>query len=662
MTEIELISPLKQINALNDIFWNEMLLYDKYKDIHYTVKNKKRYLTKERDCSYIICFDSETFKGKCRLLASYSKKERFIFKPNFEQCLDFLFYRAYQTNGYRFFYNIDFDISAILKIWNDIEKISLLKLGIEIKYKKYRMLWFQGKFFKLTKNKRSVYFTDLFNFFKIGLEKASKDYLKDTSKDDIDGNLLNTSLNYWHNNLDDIIKYCIKDCKITWQLSWLLINSLKKAEVSLPKILVSSGSLAKQDFRIHCRVNNLYNIPKTIIQIAYDTYFGGKFEIQKRGFFDILYLYDINSQYPDFFRNLYDVSYGIWQKIDYIPKKQCLAYFNVNLNIPENIEISTIPMKLKNSIILTVCGIIKNRWLTWYDLDLMRDYITKINNGYIFKPTIREKEVKRGKLKYVIPFRKRIDYHYKMKSKYKGIENKKMLYNIHKLTMNAFYGACIERHENINIDMIKSYSVGVLFNPIYASQVCAFGRWSVIKKIPRDKWKFICGIHTDSIISMIPLDKYLKIDDKIGNWNLEVKGKGLIINTGMYQIDDLIKTRGIPNKYIVEKDKNGNIIKDWFTFCKENKYLDEKEFEILHMRKISESLIRDKNLDNLNIMTIEPRTININSDSKRHWKSKFHNFDDILNRKISSYLWYFKSSEIESEISFNNIYQNPLLT
>jgi hypothetical protein len=653
--------PLLKVNALNDVFWNEMRVYDKYKNVFYPIKNKTRYLTKVHKCDYIIALDSETYKGKCKLLCD--SNDRYILNPTFLECLDFLYYKAYVPNGYRFFYNIDFDITAILKLWNNINKIKDLKEGLQVSYHDYKMVWFKGKFFKLTKNnKYSVNFTDLWNFFKIGLGKASKQYLKDIEKDKIDGNKLNTSIQYWNNNLYDIIVYCLKDCIITKSLARTLISALEKAEISLPKMLVSSGSLAKQDFRINCRMNNLRNVPKNIIQIAYDCYYGGKFEVQKRGFFKQLYLYDINSQYPDFIKELYDLSYGIWQKIFHLPIKESFGYFKVDLDIPDNIELSTIPLKLKNSIILTVCGIIKNRWYTWFDLDLMRDYITKFHLGYIFKPVLKESEITPDKLKYVKPFKERIMYHYGKKSEYKN--KNEMLYNCHKITMNAVYGSFIERHSKLDKDGNIKYSVGILFNPIYASQICAFGRWSVIQEIPKNKWKYIVGIHTDSIMTEINLDKYLTIDNRIGNWNLENSGKALIINTGMYQINDLVKTRGIPNDYIKKVNKKGKLVKDWFSYCKTNKNVSKTQFEQYHMRKISEALIRDKDLINANTMTVIKKSININSDSKRHWKSDFLDFQDLSTRKINSYLWYvdIENYELFKDIDFSYIYQNPNLT
>ena len=497
--------------------------------------------------------------------------------------------------------------------------------------------------FKLSKQKRTVVFTDLFSFFKMSLNKSVSMYLKTDGKDSIDVNLLNTDLTYWNDNLDDIINYCIKDCKLTNQLAEYFILHLLKSRIALPRYLVSAGSLAKTDFRFNCFIPNFDQVPKPIIQIAYNCYYGGKFEIQKKGFFKNLWLYDINSQYPSFIINLPNLNLGVWKKVNNIPLSECLGYFLVNLDIPDYIYLSTICYKLKSNQILTVIGQIKNKWLTWYDLDLMRDFITKIHFGTVFIPTKNYNEIPKEKIRYYYPFRERILHHHKKKTRYK--DNNEIMYSIHKLTMNSLYGSFIERHKDNN-------SVGLLFNPIYASQITAFGRWSVIKEIDMKDWNIINAIHTDSIIVNTDISNKLKIDNELGNWSLEKKGKGIILNTGMYQIGYKNAVRGIPKKFI----------KNWLRFCLKYKEFESYTFELDHMRKLSEGLVRDKSLVNVNTMVKDIKTVNCNSDKKRHWKDSFENFDDLLSRNIDSLPYYANMEKKDNKLDLNtNLFLNPNL-
>ena len=601
-------------------------------------------------CNYIIGFDTETYEGKCKLLCKSIGKQKSIYNPTFLQCLDFLSFYYHKKGGYRFFWNIDFDIQAILKLYGDNDKevneddklefIDHLSKGIEKTYKQYRLKWIRGKFFyiKNIKTKYNVYFTDLCNFYNLGLGIAGKKYLKETKFGNINAKKLNKDLNYWNKNKEKIIKYCIQDCNLTEKLGYIIINSIKKED--LPKWLVSGASISKQYISFNNYIPSVRYVPINIVQIAYQTYFGGHFEIYKRGTFEELFLNDINSQYPYFIKDLPDMINGFW--IEYskrnknllfnkLPENQCLGFFLCQVDIPEENKVSTLPHKYKNDIVRFANGFHWS-WYTWYDLDLMRDYIIDIKKAYIFEPNFNNFK----------PFKERIEAGYKIKNQLKG--KNKMKYNIQKVKLNGIYGCFIERQKRITIDKegneIKKLIGGKFFNPVYATQITAFGRWSVIKDLYKvNKLDCLCAIHTDSLITDKDISKYLDNGKNIGQWNEESKEiknkKGLILNTGMYQIgkrkkNRIFKSRGIPM----------SLIKDWFKLCKKYKKKVKKKFIIEHMKKVRESIIQDKSINQMNKMVDIERTVNINSDSKRQWYSDFENFDDILKRNINSLPFY----------------------
>jgi len=610
------------------------------------VKNRRLSTKRLYKCEKVLAFDTETYEGKCKLLACSGSKH--ILNPSFLDCIKFLFYLANNPNTYRFFYNLDFDITSILKLWKSknskvrdkwiFKKIQWLKDGIEIRYKQYILKWIKGRLFSIKHitRRKSVVFTDIFSFFKIGLNKSSKIYLKDVKINNIDGNLLNTSLDYWNKRKKDIISYCIQDSILTKRLGVLLIKSIEKVGLPLPKYLVSSASLSKQYFRNNGFISRISNVPESILQISYDCYFGGRFEMFKRGSFNNLYLYDIVSQYPSFIKNLLSLRDGLWKRTIIIPKDKCLGYFKVKVDIPKDYLIPTIPISHKG-VNKFPNGIIE-KWITWFDLDLIRDYIIEVKEGYIFCESALCKSNPKNNHK---PFKEKIDLLFKKKLKLKG--KSELDYNIVKLCMNAVYGCFIEIHKNYDVFGNFTLNSGILFNSVYASQITAFGRWSVIKDIPKDKYKNIIAIHTDSLISDIPLDNYLDIGKELGKWNLEKEGKGIILNTGMYQIGYLIKTRGIPKRFII----------NWLRFCLKNSNVEKKEFNIKHMRKLSEGLVRDKSLKYVNRIVDDKRSVNCNSDTKRDWITDFKNFNEVLTTNISSYPYYsFKD--------YNDLHPNPI--
>jgi len=622
-------------------------------DNPYTLRNGLKYkptikrLTKDNVCNDVISYDCETYKGNCKLLvSSLGKNQNYYYPKNknekatFEGCIDFLLQYIDKKGVYRTFFNIDFDIQAILKLYhksNRIEFVDKLSKGITLDYKyistktkrekHVKLTWLKSRLFEIrdVKRKRNVFFTDLYLFVKQSLNEASKKYLNERKIDDIDGNLLNNSKDYWNKRYDDILEYCYKDCKLTDNLTRLLCESIVDIGLKLPKYLVSYASISKQNFRHKDFLENIYypNLkytPIKIVQIAYDCYYGGRFEVLKRGYFKKLFLYDINSQYPTIIKELPDLENGNWivkkLKKNELPKKKCIGYFKCQLNIPDNCRISTVLKK--DGIVRYPNGFIWSTF-TWFDLDLIREYIVSDIKAYIFEPNERNFK----------PFEKTVDWFYDSKAKFKVIKNS-MKYTICKFGLNAFYGCNIERNVKIKLYKnreFKEYRAGILFNPIYASQITAFGRWSVIKDIPKNEQNHIIGIHTDSIISDIKLNKYLDIGKDLGQWNLEKKGKGLIINTGMYQIDNLCKSRGIPKKLI---DNN------WFLFAKKHRKEKEVKLVIKHMKKLREALVRDKSIEFVNTMSEIKRSVNINSDTKRHWIREFENFNDLLKNNIDS--------------------------
>lgn len=640
---------------IRDIFKRLGLLYPEYKKKYVlnnglTIINRKQIVKGIYQCKEIIGFDSETYQGTCKLLCN--SKNEYVLNPTFLDCLDFLFKYAKNVGTYRLFYNIDFDFSAIIKTWNSTNMFHTLRLmwlrkGIEVRYKKYLIKWIKGRLLSIRHitRKRSVVFTDIFNFFNIGLNKASKQYIKDVKIDDIDGNLLNNSLEYWNENLQKIIVYCLKDCELTEKLGKILIDGIQECKLPLPKYLVSSASLSKQLFRKTCNIPRISHIPEKILQIAYNTYFGGCFLMLKKGYFENLYLRDINSQYPTFIRKMPDLARGSWHKTTKIPRKETFGFYLVQVDIPYDYKIPTIPIHHKG-VNKFPCGKFK-KWITWYDIDLIRDFIVKVYDGYEF--------LEAGKFydSRLRPFWKAIDLLYSEKDKNKGIND--LFYRLFKLTMNADYGCYIEVQKKYDHRFNETLHSGVMFNPVYATMITAFGRWSVIKDIPREKHENIVAIHTDSLISDCCLDEYLDIGSKLGQWsienthyekcNIEKSAKGIILNTGMYQIGKIVKTRGVPSKFI----------KNWLRFCTKNGIYKKKTFEVKRMRKLAECLMRDKNLENLNTFKSEPRTINPNSDSKRSWIDNFSSFNDVLSRNIDSYAPV-------CHFDYSRLYNNPIST
>lgn len=550
------------------------------------------------------CFDTETYQGMCKLLTD--SKDNYILDPTFDQAIKFLWQYS-SKNYYRAFWNIDFDMSSILKLWNDIEKIDDLIHGKKVEYKDYIFYYIRPRMFQIKSKNKTCYYVDLFNMFHTSLEKASSTYLNKHKLDVIDPEKLNTDLEYWDDNLLEIIKYCKMDAELTANLGNFLMKKVVESKLEMPKFFTSHASLAKQYFRFNSKLPQLKYVPTNILDIAFQCYYGGRFEVLKRGSFKKLYNYDINSAYPSVIRDLPSLKYGKWKKVSKIAKKECIGYYKVMLNINEK-YISPFPIRIKNLVVFP--NGVYDVWITWYEADLLKDSIIKFYYGYDYIPNKHE----------YYPFRNAIDYLYKFKSKYKNTDH--VFYWLYKLTMNSLYGCFVERHLK-DVDFVTT---GILFNSVYGSIITAKTRYKLLKDIDKKDYKYIVGFHTDSILSTKPLD--LKVSDKIGDWELEKYDfdSGMVLMSGIYQIGNIAKRRGF----------SGGKGFNWIKLLKENLDKDYIKTSYTKVMKIAECLRRFHSIEKVNSFIETTRKLYINGDRKRIWDRNFDNCKDVLESNIDS--------------------------
>ena len=201
----------------NDIHFTEEKIHLKLTDTY--TKNKLRYSKRVYKFNAAYGFDTETYQGTVKMLCRSEGKNPTLDNPKtVEECLDFMFYNGSKNKIYRFFYNLDFDISAILKLHPNIQDIKDLRDGLKVEFGKYSVSYLKDRLFSIRYNKHTVEFTDLYQFFKMSLNNAGKEYLG-KEKLEMDGNKLNTYLQYWNENYKKIEEYCWRNCKIIHMIS-----------------------------------------------------------------------------------------------------------------------------------------------------------------------------------------------------------------------------------------------------------------------------------------------------------------------------------------------------------------------------------------------------------------------------------------------------------
>lgn len=568
-----------------------------------------------------IGIDTETYNGYARLICD--SDNRMIFEPDFDACLKFLTNSSYR-NKFCWFYNLRFDIDAIMKHFIDKEALNELYSGNQIEYKDFIFELIPKKYFGISKDHNYYDFFDIAQYYKMSLDSAAKKYLN-KQKDGVDSSKLNTDLDYWSKNRIEIIEYCKQDARLTKALADHFITIMKDNLKMNFKCPFSTASLSEQYFKEQCYIPTINpfideRLPKdkrnlflNILQYAHSCYYGGRFELLKKGYFDKVYEYDIKSAYPSQMKDLIDFSpsHGKWIHTNVINEESYEGFYYCNVS---NSTPFFSPFVYKD--IKTDSNIYPNYekgflYLTKSDLTFINDYPeefgypdVKVIDGYEFFPDIMN-----------FPFKREIEKLYKWKES----ENDEAIRMVVKTVLNSIYGKTIQNINNIT---------GSLWNPIYASLITARTRIELLESVI-DKPENVISFATDAVLTKEPLSVPKK--PKLGDFGEEFNGECIILENGVYDLwNDKIsisKRRGFG------KPKEGyEPLKNILNSSKGLTINLETKSRPLTMK---ESLFRGKPEEAGNWIEQE-KNLNLKDDIRRSWYTTFKSGKDVLKRSINS--------------------------
>jgi hypothetical protein len=564
--------------------------------------------------------DTETYKGYVKLICDDSGRSKDV--ENFDDILKFLTHYRFR-NSFNWFYNIKFDFESIIKFLDYGTLINLYQ-DKKIEYGGYSLTYLDKKFFSIQdENNNYYYFYDLFNFLEVGLNKAAKKFLNDSKLDNlVDSAELNINLQYWNDNYDNIVKYCIKDSLLTKQLADYFWDIVYKNMQYYPKRPFSKGKIAEEYFLSKCYIPTINNIPNAVLKYAYNSYFGGRFEILKKGYFPQMYSYDIASAYPYQMTNLIDFSKGGWNEVKNIEKPSEGAYTGFyDCKISCN-EAFFSPFIYKVQELNVFPNGKFKQFLTKQEIDFINLHFENadisIVKGYEFYPNTLE-----------YPFKSEIERLYAWKEKEKD-ENIK--YAV-KIFMNSLYGKTIQVSGDYN-------RTGKLFNPIYASLITSGTRIKLYEfalQSPDDVIMF----STDSVHTTSPF-KYPKIKT-LGDFAQDFEGEGVYLMSDIYNLWNdgrkkyKSKLRGFTlavEKDYQEEETDILKLKDILSQMQGTEY----SYTTKRPYHLGECLLHRKarKIEDLNIFAEVQKTIKINGDKKRHWFSEFKSGKDCMKRSIAS--------------------------
>lgn len=384
-----------------------------------------------------------------------------------------------------------------------------------------------------------------------------------------------------------------------------------------PKRPFSKGKISEEYFLDRCYIPTINNLPLNVLKFAYNSYFGGRFELLKKGYFDHIYSYDIKSAYPASIAELIDYSKGGW--IEMKGKVNDSAYTGFyDCKIDCNETFFSPFIQKAGELSLFPNGVFK-QFLTKWELDFIEsrfeNVTIKVLKGYEFFPS---------DLNY--PFKSEMERLYAWKESEKDEDIRLCV----KIFMNALYGKTIQKSGDEN-------RTGKLFNPLYASEITSKTRiklYDMALQSPDD----IIMFSTDSVHSRKPLN--IPKVPGLGDFARDFEGEGVYIMSDVYNLWNLT-TNKTKNKIrgfalAVEKDIDSDIIllKDILS----NMDTPEYTYETYRPYHLGECLLHKKarKIEDLNVFGKMEKHINVNGDKKRFWISDFKSGRECLKKQINS--------------------------
>lgn len=553
-------------------------------DIIYIRNNEIRMNKKGSKFMFVYGLDTETCNGEpiCYQFSD-GKEDRISFVNRKNITTKFLNYLDTLKQGKHdksviYVLNLLFDFCQIFyPYWKTLIKQEQEKGQFEFKVDGWNIKGFiteESQFAEIKKKKKVFWMIDIGRFFQgYSLDKAIKELLHEKGKEVRPKNL---GLKKYKKSDKKFVKYALWDVKKTQQIGQLITDFHNEWNVTQTW---SIAQLAERIFRHHFLKENLKGCPWEMIRPSLSSYHGGRngFYV-KPNFYNMIYSYDIVSQYPSIMRELpnflnceyyhvkkYEKGYVGIYKISGI-KKVCKypAFFTHNFK--------------------EIKGEFKDIWITSFELEQAMKYkevVIKEIEGYIMYPTCKEKSA-------LAEF---VDSFFKLKFE---TPKEHGYYRFYWKLLNSLYGKFIQMREEKIDDDTSRWITGQMFHPFIASLITGRAR-AMIHNLEH-KFKSI-HTSTDSIktFKKIP-DKYL--GKNLGDLSLEVKGKCLLLRNRLYLHYDQNEEL---KKYALHgfKGKPEVLLKLWKDKA--------RRYKVLRMVKPKEAIIQNKKpfvfeerFDNLN--------------------------------------------------------------
>jgi len=573
-----------------------------------------------------IGIDTETFAHNGNLIClSNSKNSDTLYGsvdelPTIFDVFHYLSRLKHNKHTYFVAWNLKFDASVLLKCFDE-DILTKFYYGIEdekyqIEIKGLKITYLHKKCLTFSYKGKNLKIYDAMQFFlgagekgSSSLDSVAKAYLGEQKqyKGKYQDKKFPSVISNKEMNL--IVEYCQLDCTLTAKLMDIWINAFFKNFGFYPNAFYSAGFLASQLIKTKLKsFPSFRKIPFPVQSLAYESYFGGRFEIMEKGKLENIHHYDINSAYPYAMTLLPDFDNGKWIKINGIDQykqyKKYLGFYKIQVEVREK---NVAPFLFRGMFGQVYAP--RGEFITFttsFEINSAENYDATIKKieGYCFIP----------KSKVPTKFNNIIKDMYKKRLEQKNPGQK----YVYKVLVNSAYGKFAQ-----NKPAPKN-----LFNPVYCAAITGVCRSMLLDAAAKNKDDIVM-FATDGVFSKKKLDIPVPKTKVLGQWDYNFHPDMLLVMAGIYSVNDKkdqplqTKSRGFSLRHFdpITKEEMKFDLGDYKLLLDKGKYY----YEIYNMKPvaISQAVIQHKyNKNEIAKMEYVKKQIDLNGDHKRNWSNQ----------------------------------------
>ncbi|MFW6129914.1 MAG: hypothetical protein ACOC56_01945 [Atribacterota bacterium] len=623
-----------------------------------------------------------------------------------------------------FFYNLKFDLGAIISCMN-AEQYETLYMTDEVIINGFKIKIAGTKFFSIEykykqengKNRTKNWnFYDLLPFTMTTLDQASKEWLGENiggKTKDFDTAKVFNNYNILKEKYVEASEYCINDCVITAKLALEVKETFEKMGIPFVKPIspasLFKSYLAEYEYEINAfnnkNVQDMSNIElfnsvfprvlgdsfnnkslerikekneayyasiikrrknmERINELCYEYYYGGLFEMYRKGYFSEATGFDYTSMYPSIMvdlPHLHDLiitDISNWNDKRQYEKLKRSEWGIVKCKIwtkEEKIQVIPVNAKVRNEEDGNTSENAKIRpVLQGHTTVVSKQFFDFLINDYphlekieiIEAYALEEKENCRKPFSFMKDlFNLRLDIIEKH-----GKSDKRQL--VIKTLLNSGYGVTaetvsknmsyIDDDENIQFKEEELHA-GKLMRPFYAFHITEHARLKIYKDIFKNGLeKEVIGVATDCIFVEKKGTEKMKQGEmfnssgkkKLGFYEIEKQGKMIVIGNGVYQFKEGNKvqkqTRSYNDRQFPNLFQEEELQKDIKITVPNIRPKGWKEVA----KNIGKGHLSDY-INEIGLFREEEKECNLNMDNARQWEREFENVSDVQNSVIES--------------------------